>query len=191
MKRAEVLALFPEATEEQINSLMKINGDDINSTKAKLTADQEELARLKAIEEEFEKSKTASLSVEEKYNKLLKDAEKQKTDYAKELNKMKAENILVGAGLTADDYKDLIDGLVSEDADRTTSLATNFANIVKAKAEAAGKAKEAELLQSMTPPPSGGNTTGTVTKEQFKNMSYQQMSELKASNPTLFSQLNA
>jgi transketolase len=188
MKRAELLALFPDATEEQINSLMKINGEDINNAKAKLTADQEELARLKAIEEEFEKSKNASLSAEEKYNKLLKDAEKQKTEYAKELNKMKAENILVGAGLTADDYKDILDGFVSEDADKTTSLATNFANVVKAKTEAAGKAKEAELLQNMTPPPIGGNTK--TTKEQFKDMSYSDKAKLYQENPALFAQLN-
>jgi len=189
MKRADILALFPDATEEQINSLMKTNGDDINNAKSKLTADQEELARLKAIEEEFEKSKNASLSAEEKYNKLLKDAEKQKTDYAKELNKMKAENILVSAGMTAEDYKDLIDGLVSEDADKTTAMATNFANVVKAKSEAAGKAKEAELLQNMTPPPSGSGNTQT-TKEQFKAMSYGDRAKIYQENPTLFAQLN-
>lgn len=190
MKRAEVLALFPEATEEQINSLMKINGDDINNTKAKLTTDQTELDRLKAIETEFEKAKNASLSVEEKYNKLLAEADKQKTSYAKELNKMKAENILVSAGMTSDDYKDLIDGLVSDDSVKTTALATGLANLMKTKTEAAGKAKEAELLQGMTLPPAGQTGT-TLTKEQFKGMAYTEKSELFQTNPTLFNQMNS
>lgn len=190
MKRADILAQFPDATEEQIAALMKMYGDGINNAKSKAATDQEELERLKLIEADFEKSKNASLSIEEKYNKLLKDAEKQKLDFAKEINKSKAENILVSAGLTSEDYKGLLDGLVSEDAEKTTSMVTSFANIVKTKSEAAVKAKEAELLQNMTPPPSGGSSA-TLTKEQFKDMGYQEKSKLFDTNPTLFNQLNS
>ena len=33
MKRTDITSLFPEATDEQINALMNINGNDINSAK--------------------------------------------------------------------------------------------------------------------------------------------------------------
>lgn len=33
MKRTDITSLFPEATDEQINTLMSINGNDINSAK--------------------------------------------------------------------------------------------------------------------------------------------------------------
>ena len=54
MKRTDITALFPDATEEQINKLMDINGGDINKAKGeledikgKLTAAQGELTALK------------------------------------------------------------------------------------------------------------------------------------------------
>jgi hypothetical protein len=191
MKREEVIALFPDATEEQIDKIMDMNGKDINSTKAKLSTDKAELERLKAIEEEYQKNKDASLTAEEKYQKLLKDMEAKSRQSAIDLNKMKAENILVSAGYKVDEIGDLFDGIVTEDSEATVKRATSLATLLKSKSDAAAKAKEAELLQQMTPPPAGGGGNETVTKEQFKGMSYQQMADLKASNPTLFTQLNS
>lgn len=48
MKRTDITALFPDATDEQINSLMNLNGSDINKAKEGLTAAQAEIERLKA-----------------------------------------------------------------------------------------------------------------------------------------------
>lgn len=55
MQRTDITALFPEATKEQIDKLMDINGSDINKAKGDLTslqsalsAAQTELAALKA-----------------------------------------------------------------------------------------------------------------------------------------------
>ena len=55
MKRTDITELFPEATKEQIDKLLDINGADINSAKgsvtelqAKLTAAQAEIDGLKA-----------------------------------------------------------------------------------------------------------------------------------------------
>jgi DNA repair exonuclease SbcCD ATPase subunit len=33
MKRTDITALFPEATDDQVNALMKIHGDDVNNAK--------------------------------------------------------------------------------------------------------------------------------------------------------------
>lgn len=54
MKRTDITSLFPDATEDQINTLMGINGNDINNVKAgtkelqaALTAAQTELETFK------------------------------------------------------------------------------------------------------------------------------------------------
>jgi hypothetical protein len=191
MKREEVIALFPDATEEQIDKIMDMNGKDINSTKAKLSTDKAELERLKTIEEEYQKTKDASLTAEEKYQKLLKDSAEKEKQYSVQLNRIKAENVLVSAGYKVEEIGDLFDGIVTEDTDATVKRATGLATLLKSKSDAAAKSKEAELLQGMTPPPAGGGNETTITKEQFKGMTYQQMADLKASNPTLFTQLNS
>lgn len=55
MKRTDITALFPEATDEQIQKIMDINGGDINKAKGdlatiqgQLTAAQAEIEQLKA-----------------------------------------------------------------------------------------------------------------------------------------------
>lgn len=55
MKRTDITALFPDATDDQIDKLMSINGGDINKAKGdleeartKLSAVQSELAALKS-----------------------------------------------------------------------------------------------------------------------------------------------
>lgn len=54
MKREDITSLFPEATEEQVSSLLGINGADIqrakgslNDIQARLSTAQEEISRLK------------------------------------------------------------------------------------------------------------------------------------------------
>jgi cell division septum initiation protein DivIVA len=188
----KVLASFgiEEPTEEQVTAYLNSIGSEIQKEKSKAEAHQAEIERLKEIEAEYTKQKDASLTAEEKYQKAIKDAEANAKKYAYDLNRMKAENILVSGGIKTDEIGDLLDGIVSDDAERTTKLASGLVGLLNSKVEAAGKAKEAELLQNMTPPPAGG-TTATITKEQFKGMSYSERTELFQSSPDLFNQLNS
>ena len=62
MKRTDITALFPDATEEQIKKIMDINGSDINNAKknyddlqASLTSTQAELQAAKAGADELTK----------------------------------------------------------------------------------------------------------------------------------------
>ena len=43
MKREDITGIFPDATQEQINSLMSINGNDINTAKGNLANVQQQL----------------------------------------------------------------------------------------------------------------------------------------------------
>jgi len=155
MKREEVLLLFPDATEEQIKSLMDLNGKDINSTKSKYTTDQAELIRLKTIEGELETLRGSTMTSEQKYQKALDDMKVQAQKSAFDLNKMKAENILVSGGIKTDEIGDLLDGIVSEDFERTSKLANGVVTLLKSKIEATEKALKTQLLNN-TPTPNGG-----------------------------------
>lgn len=62
MKRTDITALFPDATEEQINKIMDINGSDINNARknyddlqASLASTQAELQAAKAGADELTK----------------------------------------------------------------------------------------------------------------------------------------
>lgn len=157
MTREDIKKEFPDATEEQITALLNINGNDIETWKKKVPkkAEYDELLRKAG---EYDKLEEAGLTDEEKVQKALKDAEDAKAEFAKKTNRLDAEKILVGAGLTEDDYKDLIDGIVSDDADTTKSMATNLANLItKQKESAVQKTKEELMDGTHTPGGSGGS----------------------------------
>lgn len=156
MTREDIKKQFPDATEEQILALLNINGTDVNAWKDKVPkkAEYDELIRKAG---EYDKLEEAGLTDEQKVQKALKDAEDAKLDFEKKTNRLDAEKILVAAGLTEEDYKDLIDGIVSDNADTTKSMATNLANLItKQKESAVQKTKEELMDGTNTPGGSGG-----------------------------------
>ena len=157
MTREDIKKSFPDATEEQITAILNINGNDVKAWKDKVPkkADYDELVR-KA--KEYDKLEEAGLTDEEKVQKALKDAEDAKVEFEKKTNRLDAEKILVAAGLAEEDYKDLIDGIVSDDADTTKSMATNLANLItKQKESAIQKTKEELMDETHTPGGKGGS----------------------------------
>lgn len=166
MTREQVRAQFPDATEEQITAILNINGEDITQAK-KNNVDPKELKRLQGIEAEYTKLQEAGLTDAEKTAKALADAEAAKVDFAKKSNRLDAEKILVAAGLTEADYKDLIDGIISDDADKTKSMATGLATMVTKQKEAAIQKTKEELMDG-TPAPSGGSGGAEEKSEDVK-----------------------
>lgn len=69
MKREEIKAIFAEATDEQLDKIMSINGADVEKAKAKVTALEAELKETKEakakLNTEFEALKTSNASGEE------------------------------------------------------------------------------------------------------------------------------
>ena len=121
MTKEQIKEQFPDATEEQITALLNINGTDLAAAK-KNNVDPKILKQLQADSAAYEKLKEAGLTDEEKIQKALTDAENSRIDFQKKSNRLDVEKILVGAGLTEEDYKDIIDGLVSEDAEDRKSV---------------------------------------------------------------------
>lgn len=69
MKREEIRAIFPGATDDQLKSVMDLNGADVEKAKSKVTALEVELKEskdeLEKINGEFEALKTANADGEE------------------------------------------------------------------------------------------------------------------------------
>lgn len=169
MTREQIKEQFPDATDEQITAILNINGTDITAAK-KNNIDPKELKRLQGIEVEYKKLQDADLTDAEKIQKALKDAADSKKDYEKKVNKLDAEKILVAAGLTEEDYKDLIDGIVSEDAEATKTMATNFANLIKSQKDSAIKKTREELMDGTNT--RGGGSGGDEGEEKTPDIEF-------------------
>lgn len=159
MTRDDIKKQFPDATEEQITALLNINDTDIEGAK-KSNVDPKVLKQLQEDSAAYKKLQEADLTDAEKIQKALADAAASKAEFAKKSNRLDVEKILVGAGLTEEDYKDLIDGLVSEDADASKELATNLANMLTKQKEAAVQKTKEELMDGTQTPGGKGGTGG-------------------------------
>lgn len=156
MTREDIKKQFPDATEEQITVLLNINGADIETEKKK-NVDPKVLKQLQEDSAAYKKLQDADLTDAEKIQKALDDAAASKAEFAKKSNRLDVEKILVAAGLTEEDYKDLIDGLVSEDAEASKTLATNLAAMLTKQKEAAVQKTKEELMDGTPTPGSGGD----------------------------------
>lgn len=164
MTREDIKKQFPDATEEQITALLNINGTDIENEKKK-NVDPKTLKQLQDDSAAYKKLQEANLTDAEKIQKALQDAEESKLDFAKKSNRLDVEKILVAAGLGEDDYKDLIDTLVSDDAEKSKAAATAFASLVSKQKEAAVQKTKEEMMDN-TQTPGGDGGAGNEEKEK-------------------------
>ena len=167
MTREDIKKQFPDATDEQITAILNINGADIETEKKK-NIDPKELKQLREDSAAYRKLQDESLTDAEKIQQALADAAASKAEFAKKSNRLDVEKILVAAGLTEEDYKDVIDGLVSEDAEMSKKLATNIAGMLGKQKEAAIQKTKEELMDGTTKPGSSGDTGGNEKSEDVK-----------------------
>jgi hypothetical protein len=156
MTREDVKTQFPDATEEQITAILNINGSDVTEAK-KHNVDPKTLKKLREDSEAYQKLQEANLTDAEKIKKSLEEAEASKAEFAKKSNRLDVEKILVAAGLKEDDYKDIIDGLVTEDAEVSKTMATNMATLLKAQRDSAIQQTKEELMDETNRGGSGGS----------------------------------
>lgn len=154
MTREDIKKQFPDATDEQITAILNINGTDLSEAK-KNNVDPKVLKQLQADSAAYKKLQEADLTDAEKIQKALKDAEDSKNEFARKSSKLDVEKIFVAAGLTEEDYKDLIDGIVSEDAEKSKTMANGMVAMLTKQKEAAIQKTKEELMDGTGG--SGGN----------------------------------
>lgn len=123
-------------------------------------------SELSALKKELKKLKESSMTAEEKVQEELNKAQELQKTYAKELAKLKAKEIFVEAGLIEKDYASLLDAVVSEDEEVTTTRAKAMVDVINAQKQAVEQAVKAELLKGTPKPPAGGG--GSIGKVDYE-----------------------
>ena len=159
MKREEVKAMFPDATEEQVTTLLNSFHAGVESARAsvKPIIDPAELQRLQGIATEYEKLQQEGLSDPEKVEQAIAEAKKAEANFTKRFNRLEAEKVLLAAGVKLEENESLIEGIISEDLEKTTALASNLAKLLADQKEAVEKATKQKLMDE-TPTPGGGKS---------------------------------
>ncbi len=145
------------------------------------------LTELGKVKRELAALKSQSKTDDQKLKDALEDAERAKSDYLKKTVRLSVEKVFVGAGLSEKDYKGFIDGIVTEDEDRSIALANKVVDMVTAQKTAVETAVRKELRGKLPDPPAGGD--GTVSKEDFDKMSLTEKMKFKAENPEQYNQI--
>lgn len=194
MKRDEVRAIIPDITDEQLKSLMDINGADVNaekdaakSYKAKLDEANE---KLKAAMEANEAKVAESKTIEQRMKDIEEQFAQKERALALDRNELEAKKVLSAAGISDDEIASVIGSIVSEDADKTVSGATALATLVTGQKTLAAENERKKMMSGTTKPQGSSGTPKTVTREQFAAMDYAQMEKLYEENPELFKQLD-
>lgn len=194
MKRDEVRAIIPDITDEQLKSLMDINGADVNaekdaakSYKAKLDEANE---KLKAAMEANDAKDAESKTIEQRMKDIEEQFAQKERALALDRNELEAKKVLSAAGISDDEIASVIGSIVSEDADKTVSGATALAALVTGQKTLAAENERKKMMSCTTKPQGSSGATKTVTREQFAKMDYAQMEKLFEENPELFKQLN-
>lgn len=165
MTREDIKKQFPDATEEQITALLNINGIDIEGAK-KNNVDPKVLKQLQEDSAAYKKLQEADLTDAEKIQKALREAEDSKNEFARKSSKLDVEKIFVAAGLTEDDYKDLIDGIISEDAEKSKTMANSMVAMLTKQKEAAIQKTKEELMDGTGGSGGDGGANGKEKKTE-------------------------
>lgn len=192
MNRAEIKEKFPDITDEQLDWLMGVNGNDVNA--AKNTAKRELDEQRKAVEElqkvvdEYRAGEKATLTREQQLEAALEELKAKQAETQRGYNRMAAASELSSLGLDEDKLGGILDMVVGDDRDATVKSAAYIADIIKSASESAASAA-VKAAQASTPQPQGGaGKPSAVTKEQFDSMTYTERLELFNESPDLYNQ---
>lgn len=182
--------------EEAIEEILKARGTEIAEAENKksqilkeLEDTKKKVSEVDTLSKKIKELEQKNMSAEELQAQKIKEAEIAKKEYGILSNKLKARETLLEAGMTKGETLDLlVDRITSDDLNATLESAKAIAQIHNATKEETEKRVKAELLaNNPKPDPSNAlNKDGTVTKEQFDAMSYDEMSKFATEHPDEF-----
>lgn len=147
-------------------------------------------SELAKVKKELGELKNNNLSGEEKVNAAIAAADARANEYSAKLNRLEVEKLFMADGLAEADYADVINDIVSEDADKTMKLAKNLLAVVKSQKSAAEKAIRAELLKKTPKPPAGNNGKPEgMTLAEFRKLSPTERHEWSVDHPEEYKNL--
>ena len=160
MTRDNIKAIFPDATDEQISSVLNRYHNDIQ-------AERNVAEGLKAAAQQAQTVQQANVDLETRFQTLSRELEAQKQSFnnmvsenAKLRNKSMAIEAFTAAGISSEQYSKLLDGIVTEDEQKTKDFTTNLISVISATSESAKATAKQELL-NQTPAPVPGTPPAT------------------------------
>lgn len=204
MKRDEIAAIFPGATEEQISTLLNGIGAELNPLKKSVTdltgqltaangelkASRDSEGALQAKVAELTSQVQSGMSAEELLKQREETAAAKEREFTLKSNSLEAKSLFVGAGFSAEDIEQLLPRVVSEDAEATKTAAQALVDLDKRRRDEVAQSTKAALLKQ-NPGLNGGTGEGQITAESFNKMTFSEQMKLVQENPGLLKQLDA
>lgn len=175
--RDDVKAIFPDATDEQITAFLNAHHNDVraeSAAAAKIATEQAQTAynaaldNLKNAEKQANDSQAAKVDLESRLKNAENSISKMMSENAMLRSRSAAVSAFSSAGIAVEQYEKLLDGIVSEDEQKTKDLAANIIAAISAASEMAKSTAKQELIGS-TPAPAAGDPPALATPE----MNYQ------------------
>ena len=202
MKREEIKAIFSEATDEQLNAIMDLNGKDIEKAKGNLAEVESELeekrSTLESLSKEINTLKSDNAAAGE-YKKRLEELE---AEIAEKREKREAEELEKAERAEFDSY------FKEKGKEWTNPFIADgyFGKFREAKKTPENKGKmSADILHDLTKDDATAfkgvspdvklkgadpiSTSAAVTKEEFKKMGYNEKAKLFSENPDIYNTL--
>lgn len=125
-----------------------------------------------ALKAEFDTFKQSKMTDEEKQAEQAKQMQEQYQKANLTISKMYAENTFAKAGFKEDDYKGILDSIVTEDPDKTKGLAETICNTMLKQKQDIEKAITDKIVKGTKTPPAGNdNNQGKASDvENYKKL---------------------
>lgn len=138
-----------EPTEDQISNYLNQLNDETKQYKDKAK-------KVDDLQKQLDDLNNQGMSELEKANKAIEDSNKTIAELTKQVNTSEVKAILANGGLSEEDYKDFIGGIVTDNLETSKTLAANLVSVF-AKQRTATEAKLKEELLKGTPGGNSGN----------------------------------
>lgn len=185
--REQVRSILGDAaTDEAVSAILNAHSADIGGYKGRVDDLKAQLrdanAELGDARARLDEASKANMTAEEQLQTALAEADKVRAEFMRKTARLDAEQVFVEAGLSKDDYADVLDGIVTEDAKATVKVARSMAKLVASRVQATEEATRREVLGT-TPRPDGNDGDKPVTKADFDAMTFSEQMAFKAENP--------
>lgn len=167
MKREYLRGLGLE--DEVIEKILSENGKDIKIEQEKIPTDYDNVKKeLSKLQKQLGVDPKPGDDQNASVKQALAEAEGLKQQYLKSLSEVKVKEVFVKAGLGEEEYKNLLDTIVSDDAEASITKANNLVDLLSNKITATEKRVKEEVLKNTPAPPSGGDEGGEDLSDAAK-----------------------
>lgn len=145
------------------------------------------------LQSKYDDLRTKNMTADEKAKEELEQLKRDKETVARQLSEIAIEKVLTQSGINSEtygdeEYKSLVNDLVSDTPDNSKVKADNFIKIFNKQKELVEKETTSNLLKNTPTPQTGADGGQGVTKEDFDKMTYSEMMNFMKESPELYAE---